>query len=159
MADADTPDPAAVIRDRRFVGVVALAAVVGVIASLAAWSFLELIYYLQTWIFTDIPEDVGFDSTPLLWYPPILFVAGLITAFGIARLPGTGGHIPANGLKASPIPPIELPGVLVAATASIGLGLVVGPEAPLLALGGGLGAPMVAAIRRQCPAQLWKPTG
>ena len=154
MADADTQDPAAIIRDRRFVAVVALAALVGVIASLAAWCFLELIYYLQTWIFTDIPKDVGFESTPLLWYPPILFAAGLITAFGIVRLPGTGGHIPANGLKASPIPVIELPGVIVAAIASIGLGLVVGPEAPLLAIGGGLGALMIRAIGRQDQPQL-----
>src|SRR5262245_16071388 len=154
MADTDTQDPAAILRDRRIIAVVALAAVVGVIASLAAWCFLELTYYLQTWIFTDIPKDVGFDSTPLLWYPPILFVAGLITAFAIVRLPGTGGHIPPNGLKAAPIPPIELPGVRVAATASIGLGLVVGPEAPLLALGGGLGALMVQAIGRQDPPQL-----
>ena len=154
MADADTPDADAIIRDRRFVAVVALAAVVGLIASFAAWCFLELLYYLQTWIFTDIPKDVGFDSTPLLWYPPILFAAGLITAFAIVRLPGTGGHIPANGLKASPTAPIELPGVLVAAIASIGLGLVVGPEAPLIALGGGLGALMVRAIGRQDQPQL-----
>lgn len=154
MAEPATQDPAAIMRDRSFLAVIALAAVVGVIASLAAWCFLELIYYLQTWVFTDIPKDVGFDSTPLLWYPPILFAAGLITAFGIVRLPGTGGHIPAYGLKASPIPVIELPGVIVAAIASIGLGLVVGPEAPLLAIGGGLGVLMIRAIGRQDQPQL-----
>ncbi len=45
----------------------------------------------------------------------------------------------------SPTQPIDLPGVLLAATASVALGTVVGPEAPLLALGGALG---LFAVRR-----------
>ena len=49
--------------------------------------------------------------------------------------------MPADGLKSGGAPtlPIELPGVLLAATATLGLGLVLGPEAPLIALGMGLG--------------------
>src|SRR6476659_7219142 len=140
MAD---PQPAAgpdsTLRSKEFVVVLVLAAVVGVIASLAAWCFLELIFYIQQWVFTDIPKDLGYDhGTPLWWYLPVLAFAGLVAAFAIARLPGGGGHVPADGLNASPTQPIELPGMLLAATASIGLGLVVGPEAPLIALGGGL---------------------
>ena len=50
-----------------------LAAIVGVIASLAAWCFLELIFYIQRWVFTDIPHDVGYDNgAPLWWYLPVL---------------------------------------------------------------------------------------
>ena len=64
---------------------------------------------------------------------------GRLTTLSIAitRLPGTGGHVPANGLSSGggPTQPIELPGVLVAALATLGLGLVLGPEAPLIALG------------------------
>ena len=135
--------------------VLVLAAVVGVIASLAAWCFLELIFYMQQWVFTDIPKDLGFDQgPPLWWYLPVLAFAGLVTAFAIARLPGSGGHVPAEGLNASPTQPIDLPGVLLAALASIGLGLVVGPEAPLIALGGGLGFLTVRSIRRDAPPQL-----
>jgi H+/Cl- antiporter ClcA len=88
------------------VAVLVLAAVVGVIASLAAWCFLELLFYMQQWVFTDIPKDLGFDhGPPLWWYLPVLAFAGLVAAFAIARLPG------------------DLPGVLLAAIASIGLGL------------------------------------
>ena len=147
--------PESTLRSRAFVAVLALAAVVGVIASLAAWCFLELIFYMQQWVFTDIPKDLGFDQgPPLWWYLPVLAFAGLVTAFAIARLPGSGGHVPAEGLNASPTQPIELPGVLLAALASIGLGLVVGPEAPLIALGGGLGFLTVRSIRRDAPPQL-----
>lgn len=155
---ADEPaaaDPASTLRSKSFVAVLALAAIVGVIASLAAWCFLELIFYLQRWVFTDIPHDVGFDhGAPLWWYLPVLAFAGVVTAFAIARLPGNGGHVPAEGLKASPTQPVDLPGVLLAAIASIGLGLVVGPEAPLIALGGGIGFLMVRAIRPDAPPEL-----
>jgi H+/Cl- antiporter ClcA len=156
VAEALTPpDPESTLRSRAFVAVLVLAAVVGVIASLAAWCFLELVFYMQQWVFTDIPKDLGFDQgPPLWWYLPVLAFAGLVTAFAIARLPGRGGHVPAGGLDASPTQPIDLPGMLLAALASIGLGLVVGPEAPLIALGGGLGFLTVRSIRRDAPPQL-----
>ena len=53
-----------------------------------------------------------------------------------------------------PPSPSTFPGVVLAAIASIGLGLVVGPEAPLIALGGGLGFLMVRAIRPDAPPEL-----
>ena len=82
------------------------------IASLAAWCFLELLFYIQQWVFTDIPKDVGFDhGAPLWWYLPVLVFAGFVAAFAIARLPGDGGHVPAEGLNPSPTQPIFLPGV------------------------------------------------
>jgi H+/Cl- antiporter ClcA len=155
---ADPPpatDPESTLRSRAFVVVLALAALVGVIASLAAWCFLELIFYIPQWVFTDIPKDLGFDhGAPLWWYLPVLAIAGLVAAFAIARLPGGGGHIPANGLSASSIQPIDMPGVALAAIASIGLGLVVGPEAPLIALGGGLGFLTIRSLRRDAPPEL-----
>ena len=49
--------------------------------------------------------------------------------------------------------PVELPGVLLAALATLSLGVVLGPEAPLIALGGGLGCLRVRLLRRDVPAQ------
>ena len=84
----------------------------------------------------------------------MLAVAGVVIAFAVARLPGHGGHIPAEGLKTGPpTTPVELPGVLLAALASIGLGLVLGPEAPLIALGTGLALLAVRLSRRDVPDQ------
>jgi H+/Cl- antiporter ClcA len=85
---------------------------------------------------------------------PALFIAGLIVAFAILRMPGRGGHVPALGLNASPTPPIELPGVVVAAVGGLGLGVVLGPEAPLLAIGSGLGILALQLVRRDAPPQV-----
>ena len=143
------------MRSKFFVVVLALAAVVGVIASFAAWCFLELVFYMQRWVFTDIPKDLGFDhGAPLWWYLPILAFAGLVVAFATTRLRGGGGHVPADGLNPAPTPVIDLPGVLLAGIASIGLGLVLGPEGPLIALGGGLGFLTVQSLRRDTPPEL-----
>ena len=143
---AAPPDPASLIRSRRFIGVLVLAALVGLVASLAAWAFLELVHQIEVGVF--------YDGAPTWWPLPVLAVAGLIVAFAIVRLPGTGGHVPAHGLNPGVTQPIELPGVILAAIATIGLGVVLGPEAPLIALGGGLGLLGVRLVRGDASAEL-----
>jgi H+/Cl- antiporter ClcA len=158
MADvaAPAPDPAAMLRSRSFLVLLALACVVGLGVSLASWGFLELVHQIQVGVFTDLPKDVlGYDNgTPLWFYLPVLAVAGVLTALAIARLPGRGGHVPADGLNAGVIQPGELPGLLLAAFATIGLGVVLGPEAPLLGLGGALGLFAIRRIRSGAPQQV-----
>lgn len=85
---------------------------------------------------------------------PLLALAGVITAFAIVRLPGRGGHVPAEGLSSGLTQPVELPGVMLAAIASIGLGVVLGPEPPLLALGGGLGLLAIRLLRKDAPPEV-----
>ncbi len=133
-----------------------LASIVGVGVSLAAWAFLELVHQLQTLVFTDLPEELGYSGVPGWYYVVVLALAGLIAAFAIVRLPGEGGHIPAKGLKVGgdPVQPIEVPGILLAAFATIGLGVVLGPEAPLIAMGAGLGVMAIRALRRDAPAEV-----
>src|SRR5208282_806218 len=53
-----------------------------------------------------------------------------------------------------PTLPVVLPGVLLAAFATVGLGLVLGPEAPLIALGSGLGVVTIRLLRRDTPPQV-----
>jgi H+/Cl- antiporter ClcA len=93
---------------------------------------------------------------PAWYYVLVLALAGLITAFAIVRLPGEGGHIPAEGLKigGAPVQPIEIPGILLAAFATIGLGVVLGPEAPLIAMGAGLGVLAIRSLRRDAPEEV-----
>ena len=142
---------------RVLLGLLALVAAVGVGVSLAAWAFLELIHQMQVFVFTDLPEDLGYhDGAPSWWYLVVLALAGLLVALAITRLPGHGGHVAAEGLKVggAPTEPIELPGVILASLATIGLGLVLGPEAPLIALGAGLGLLAIRSVRRDAPDQL-----
>jgi H+/Cl- antiporter ClcA len=132
-----------------------LAAVVGVVVSLAAWCFLELIHQIQHGVFSGLPNDMGYHSAPWWWLVLVLAVAGLIVALAIERLPGRGGHVPAHGLAVGgpPVRPIDLPGVILAALASVGLGTVVGPEAPLLAIGAGLGVLLIRRAQPNTPQQ------
>lgn len=150
-----TPEQAdALIRSRQFVVLLLLTAVIGVLVSLAAWCFLEGTYQLQDQLFHALPSDLGYDSGPPLWYLlVVLGVAGVITAFAIVRLPGRGGHVAAHGFAAGLSPPRDLPGILLAATATIGMGLVLGPEAPLVALGAGVALITLRATRREVPQQ------
>jgi H+/Cl- antiporter ClcA len=70
-------------------------------------------------------------------------------------LPGHGGHSPLEGISTAPIAPTELPSILLAGLATLALGLVLGPEAPLIALGLGMGAIAVRFVRlEQTEAQL-----
>ena len=154
MADASQPDPDAIMRGRRFIALLMLAAIVGVVASLAAFGFLKLLHDSQGWVYDDLPEALGFDGAPTWWPVPVLAIAGVAVAGAIVLLPGRGGHVPAHGLNPEPTHPIELPGVLLAALATIGLGLVLGPEAPLIALGGGLGYLAIRLLRRDAPPEL-----
>jgi H+/Cl- antiporter ClcA len=145
----------ALIRSRQFIALLLLAAVVGMLVSVAAWCFLEGTFQLQHELFVRLPPDLGYDHGPPLWYLlAILGVAGVIVAFAIARLPGRGGHVPVHGLAAGgPNLPVDLPGILLAAIGTIGFGLVLGPEAPLIALGAGLALLTVRMTRREVPQQ------
>jgi H+/Cl- antiporter ClcA len=145
-------DPLALLRTRSYAGLLVLAGIIGVPISAVAWSFLELVSVLQSEIFTHLPHALGFSSEPIWWPIPLLALSGVLVALTIRYLPGTAGHLPAEGFKAGGAPaPIELPGVFFAALASLALGVVIGPEAPLIALGGGLGVCAVRLAKRDVP--------
>src|SRR5262249_56418553 len=107
-----------------------------------SWGSLELVYYIQAWVYEDLPKDLGYtaltpgdlghSTLPWWWALPWLALAGVLTSFAITRLPGGGGHVPADGLATggSPTRPIDLPGVVLAPFAPLGLGLVLRPETP-----------------------------
>ena len=149
------PDPSSLMRSKQYRGLLLIAAAIGVVVSLASWCFLELVHYLQQWVFVDLPSGLGYKTAPDWWPLPVLAAAGVIIAFAVARLPGNGGHQPADGLKAAgPTNPLDLPGIVLAALASIGLGLVLGPEAPLIALGTGLAVFAVKRSKKEVPDQV-----
>jgi H+/Cl- antiporter ClcA len=148
--DQDQP-----VQRKEFAALLALAAVVGLVVSFAAWCFLQGVHELQQAVFDDVPRALGYDQgAPRWWSLPVCALAGLITAFAIVRLPGRGGHVPAEGLNPAPTEPAELPGVMLAAVATLALGIVLGPEAPLIALGGGLATFAIRLAREDAPPQV-----
>jgi H+/Cl- antiporter ClcA len=142
-------DPTSLMRSSGYRRLLVVSAVIGVVVSLASWGFLEVTHWLQQWSYTELPKSLGLDPAPWWWPLPILALAGVLIAFAVVRLPGHGGHDPSKGLAGGPsIGPAQVPGVVLAATATIGLGLVLGPEAPLLAIGTGVALFLVDRGRR-----------
>ncbi|SOD84614.1 chloride channel protein [Streptomyces sp. Ag109_G2-15] len=113
-------------------------AIIGVPVSLAAFWFLAGLHALEHLLWAALPAGLGWDVPPWWWPLPLLALAGLVVGLVVRHLPGAGGHVPAGGLHAAGMAPAALPGVILAAAASLPLGATLGPEAPLIALGGGL---------------------
>jgi chloride channel protein, CIC family len=147
-------NPLDLLRERTYIVLLVFGALIGVPVAVVAYYFLKVVAVAQKWIFQTLPADLGLDPTPAWWPIPVLVVAGLGVGATIQFLPGTGGHSPAAGLVSTGAPPAnELPGIVIAAFVSLGLGAVVGPEAPLIAIGGGLAALAVHLVKHDAPAQ------
>jgi H+/Cl- antiporter ClcA len=147
---ASPPDPVALLRSRSYLRLLILAAILGVPISAVAYGFLALVSYLQKEIFTHLPHGLGFSTEPVWWPLPVLVVGGVLAGLAIRYLPGKGGASPAHGFAMhAPPTAVQLPGVIFAALATLAFGVVLGPEMPLIALGGGLGVLVTRLNRRR----------
>ncbi len=150
--DAAAADPLAPIRSRRYLGLLLFAAALGVPFAAAAYWFLQLFSALQEGVYSDLPRWLGFGREPDWWPVPALVLSGLLVGLTVRYLPGRGGDSPLDGIKVGQvIHPLALPGTVLAAFAGLSLGAVIGPEAPLVAMGGGLAYLAVWLARRDIP--------
>jgi H+/Cl- antiporter ClcA len=117
------------------------AIVVGLAAGGAVVAFLAAEHQLQNLLWTTIPDALG--GTPGWWVFAVLIV-GALGVWGALKLPGHGGHRPLDGLGID-IGPKAIASVVAAALISLSVGAVVGPEAPLMAVGSAVGG--VIALR------------
>jgi H+/Cl- antiporter ClcA len=152
-APAGAPtDPLALVKTKSYVVLLLFGALVGVPVAFIAYFFLKWVADAQQWLFSTFPKQIGFAGAPVWWPIPLLVVGGVVVALTIRFLPGTGGHVAVFGFKPTSTSPIDLPGVIVAAFATLASGAVLGPEAPLVAMGGGFAVLMIHLIRKDAPA-------
>ncbi|WP_434993797.1 chloride channel protein [Arthrobacter sp. Ld5] len=146
-------DPIAVLRSRSYITALVLAAVLGVPISVLAYGFLALVAAVQQFVFVGLPSGLLGGTAPAWWPVPWLVLCGLLTAATIRYLPGTGGHSPSAGFATGGAPPSgrELVGIVLAALTTLSLGAVLGPEGPLIAIGGGLGALAIHLVKKDAP--------
>lgn len=125
----------------------AWALVVGIAAGAGASGFVVVLHSLTHWLWHVLPGWLGYAEAP--WWMVLLMpvIGGLLT-FAAFRLPGHGGHSPLDSFALN-IGPREVGSTLLAALASLAFGAVLGPEAPLMAVGTTLGA---LALRKNQPA-------
>jgi H+/Cl- antiporter ClcA len=147
-------DPAALLRSRAYLQLLVFAAILGVPVSAIVYGFLALADYLRKELYTHLPHGLGFSTEPVWWPLPMLLVGAVLAALAIQYLPGRGGPSPAGGFKVhgAPAPP-ELPGVIIAALATLAFGIVLGPEMPSILLGSGLVVLVIRMTRRNLPDQ------
>ena len=149
MSSASTTAAPDVSR-RDLLNVIGSSVLVALPISLVAMGFLGLVDTVQNWVWKTAPVDVGLDAAPWWWPIPWLLLAGLLVASAISLLPGRGGHVPANGTSGGATAPSAVAGVFLAALAGLPLGVVLGPEAPLIAMGTGL-AVWLSRVARMSP--------
>jgi H+/Cl- antiporter ClcA len=130
-----------------YVRLLLLGALIGIPAAALAAVFLGIVHELQHWLWTDLPDELGEPKPP--WYLVLgLPVAGAAIVF-LARtlLPGDGGHEPLGALHPDPEPLSHAPGIALAAVGTLGFGAVLGPEAPVVALGAIVGLAITSFAR------------
>lgn len=142
-----TPSPPAPPTGTAYLRLILLGALIGIPAALVAAGFLALVHQLEGWLWEDLPEALGSSSPP--WYLVVgLPVSGAGVVLAARRLlPGDGGHRPLDGLSAEPTPLAYGPGVALAALGTLPFGAVLGPEAPLIALGSVVGLAVTPLVR------------
>lgn len=133
------PAGAAELAGRTYLRLIVLGAAIGTPAALLAAGFLALVHVLEDVLWHDLPDALGRSSPP--WYLVMgLPVAGACLVVLARRLlPGDGGHPPLEGLGVEPTPVAYAPGIALAAVGTLAFGSVLGPEAPLIALGSAVG--------------------
>ncbi|MFF1529565.1 chloride channel protein [Cellulomonas sp. NPDC058312] len=129
-----------------------LAALVGLPTGLVALAFLGAVHEAQHLLWDVLPDALGSDTPPgyLVVGLPVL---GAVLVAAARRLPGDGGHGPVHGLDLSPSPPSHAAGVALAAGGSLAFGAVLGPEAPLIALGSLTATWVTRRVRLAGPAR------
>jgi H+/Cl- antiporter ClcA len=127
-----------------YLRLVALGAVIGIPAAFLAALFLAVVHDLEHWLWDSLPSSLGHSAPP--WYLVLLLPSAGACVVLLARrlLPGDGGHPPLEGIGGGATPVSHAPGIALAAIGTLSFGAVLGPEAPLTALGSVVG--MVVAL-------------
>jgi len=132
---------------REYLQTVVLAAAVGIPAALVAALFLGAVHYFEHWLWVDLPDALGETTPPWYLVVGLPFVGAVIVLAARLWLPGDGGHEPLEGISMAPTPIAHVPGIAIASLATLSFGLVLGPEAPVVALGGAIAIFLTALVR------------
>jgi H+/Cl- antiporter ClcA len=118
-----------------YLKLVLIAAAIGIPAALVAALFLALVHELESLLWDDLPDQLGYDSPPAYLVIGLPVVGALIVILARRLLPGDGGNPPTEGMALQATPVAYAPGIALAAIGTLAFGAVLGPEAPVVALG------------------------
>jgi H+/Cl- antiporter ClcA len=130
-----------------YLRLVLLGAAIGIPAALVAAGFLALVHWLEDRLWTDLPDRLGYASPPWFLVVGLPVVGAAVVVLARTLLPGDGGHTPLAGIGGGVTRLRHAPGIVLAALGSLAFGAVLGPEAPLIALGSAVGVAVTLFVR------------
>jgi H+/Cl- antiporter ClcA len=136
---AAPPAGAPALDGRAYLRLIGIGVVIGIPAAVVAIAFLGLVHEAEHLLWDVWPESLGLDAPPWWLIVGLPLAGALLVWLARAALPGGGGHEPLDGISAKPTPIAYAPGIALAAFGSLAFGAVLGPEAPLIALGSVVG--------------------
>lgn len=147
MTDQAPPQNVNVLR------LVLFGAAIGIPAALAAIAFFTAVHYIEELLWHALPTALGEPTPP--WYLVVFLpvVGAAIVAAARIGLPGDGGRSPLGAMSHAATPLAYVPGIVVAALGTLGFGLVLGPEAPVMAVGSAVGLAFTSIVRSNAREQ------
>lgn len=111
---------------------------------------------LETVLWDRIPAAFGLTGDEPLWIFGVLTAVGLATGFILTFVPGHAGPDPATtGLAEPPQPLFVLPGIALALILTLGGGVSLGPENPIIVINLSLAVALGLRIIPGIPGQAW----
>lgn len=153
MSDAAATDLDGPAAGRLYLRLIGLGALIGLPAALIAAGFLALVHVAESWLWEDLPDALGYSEPPWFLIVGLPVLGALVVLAGRRFLPGDGGHSPLDGIGGAPTPWRNGAGIAVAAFGTLAFGAVLGPEAPLIALGSVVGMVVVSKARIEGPSE------
>jgi H+/Cl- antiporter ClcA len=137
------------LRTRGYVGLLLLAAAIGVAIALATLAFLGAYEGIREVLWEEIPHELGVD--PYSWYAlAVTTIGGLAVGVLLRVVPGHGGPGPAegHGIGIDEVRPSHAAGMVLVSLVSLVAGASLGPEAALIAVALAVGAVLSKRFQR-----------
>ncbi|SDD58628.1 H+/Cl-antiporter ClcA [Streptomyces prasinopilosus] len=150
------PSAAPASRARDLLPSVVPALVVGAVCSLLLVGVSRAAEELQDVLWRTVPDALGVGRYSVLWMFAVLVATGIAVGLVVWKAPGHAGPDPATtGLDAPVLPPVVLPGLLLASALVLAGGPSLGPENPIIAVNVSLAVWLGARVAPRAPERGW----